>query len=126
MDDEAKAAGERLRAEIAAARGRRTVTDLATKSGVLRQTLYKWFGGGTPNLIELRKVARQLEIPVASLVAAWDGPSASSDAGATNDLSPATRAVQDTQGADIAGLRESVDALAKLLRAGASEGRVER
>ena len=116
MDDEAQAAGDRLWAAITMARGRRTVTDVAKEAGVLRQTLYKWSKGGTPNLIELRKVARELGVPVASLVAAWDGPSAPESAGTTNDLSAATQAVLEAQGAKIEGLRDAVRDLAEALR----------
>jgi len=116
MDDEARAAGDRLWAAITAARGRRTVTDIAKEAGVLRQTLYKWSRGGTPSLPELRAVARELGVPLASLVAAWDGPSASQGAEMTNDLSPATRAVLEAQGAKIEGLRDAVLDLAAALQ----------
>jgi hypothetical protein len=111
-----EAAGRRLQAAITTARGQRTVTEVATAAGVLRQTLYKWFGGGTPNLIELRKVARQLDMPVASLVSAWDGFSGPGSGGAPNDLSPATRAVLEAQADEIEGLRLAVADLAAALR----------
>lgn len=109
-------AGRRLQAAITAARGRRSVSDVAREAGVLRQTLYKWFGGGTPSLPELQAVARVLDVSLASLVSAWDGPRAARGREGTDDLSPAARAAVARLEAEIEGLREAVLDLAAALR----------
>lgn len=111
------AAGRRLEAAIREARGRRPVTEIADAAQVQRQTLYKWFVGGTPRLPELQKVARVLGISLASLVAAWDDPSGALGFGVADDLSPATRAVLERQAAEIEGLRLAVADLAAALQA---------
>jgi transcriptional regulator with XRE-family HTH domain len=112
-------AGERLRAAVNAARGRRTVKQVAEDAGVLRQTLYKWFEGGTPRLPELRAVARVLGVPLASLVEVWDGPSGSVVAKRTDDPSAATL---ERLEAEILRVSGKLDVLAEVLAAAPSRG----
>lgn len=69
--------GQALKQAIHVARARTDMTSdmaLATRAGVHYDTLMNWFGNRTvPRPHEVSKIARALNVPMADLLAAWEG-----------------------------------------------------
>ena len=74
---EGQSAGQRLKVAIHVARARTDITsdmELSRRAGVSYDTLMNWFGDKTtPRPHEVSKVGRVLGVPLANLMAAWEG-----------------------------------------------------
>jgi hypothetical protein len=120
-DDTRPRGGQALKQAIHVARARASITSdmqLALRAGVHYDTFMNWYSDRTtPRAHELSKVARVLDVPLADLLAAWEGRDVEPPAlhESIRELVAELRASRASQDATTAAL---MHALAELARKG--------